>query len=295
MAWIESHQTLAKHRKTLRAAGRLSVDRATLIGHLHLLWWWGLDNVPSDGNLGDITDYELAEAAEWRGDPTEFVAALTEAGFIDERDGERRLHDWYDYAGKLLEKREKERERSRQRRTNNQRSTDGRPADGTTVDREKLRGTVPNRTVPNLSGGGSNASASKKRETPPVAAATPAAQIADDTISPLKFYEQSFGTVCPQTSLEVIDEFEAKGLQPSAIKWAIYEHRLSDGRGPKHLRRIMQRLLDDGLLTAEAAEAHERERRQRTTHPRASPAYDETSWIDAELARLQQAAGGEAT
>lgn len=49
MAWIESHQTLSRHRKTLRAAALLHVDRHKMIGHLHELWWWALDNVPGWG------------------------------------------------------------------------------------------------------------------------------------------------------------------------------------------------------------------------------------------------------
>ena len=155
MAWIESHQSLARHRKTLRAAGRLSVDRATLIGHLHFLWWWALDNVGADGRLGDMTAYEIAAAAEWPGDPEQFLAALIEAGFIDETPDGLVLHDWYDYAGKFIDRREAERERSRQRRAKKRAqesrpagdhaTTDGRPRD----DQRSTVGTLPNLTVPN--------------------------------------------------------------------------------------------------------------------------------------------------
>lgn len=134
MAWLESHQALSRHKKTLRAAGLLKCNRHQLIGHLHELWWWGIDNVPPDGDLGDLTDYEIAMAAEWQGDAEEFVAALTDAGFIDV-EGERRfLHDWYDYAGKWVERREKERERAKQRRANDQ-SEDKPPSKGRPSDR----------------------------------------------------------------------------------------------------------------------------------------------------------------
>ena len=153
MAWIESHQSLSRHRKTLKTAGRLSVDRHKLIGHLHELWWWALDNVGVDGKLTDMTPYEIALAAQWDGDHDDFVEALIDGGFIDNEDGCLILHDWYDYAGKLMEQRAKERERSRKRRAEQRRrpqekdrgSTAGRPED----DREKTVGTVPNRTVPN--------------------------------------------------------------------------------------------------------------------------------------------------
>ncbi|MCL8207248.1 MAG: hypothetical protein K6V97_04120 [Actinomycetia bacterium] len=98
MAWIESHQSLLRHRKTNRVVALLGIHRCQLIGHLHCLWWWALDNVPVDGALGDLSDTEIARAAEWDGDPTAFVRALTVAGFIDERPEGRFLHDWIDYA-----------------------------------------------------------------------------------------------------------------------------------------------------------------------------------------------------
>src|SRR5690606_8647876 len=121
--------SLAKHRKLLRLSGLLKVNRVYLVGHLHYLWWWGLDNADIDGRLGDVTAFEIAEAAEWDGDPDEFVSALVEAGFLKLLNGEYVLHDCYDYAGKLNERREKERERSLQRRSNNQRTTAQRPMD----------------------------------------------------------------------------------------------------------------------------------------------------------------------
>lgn len=117
MAWIESHQSLANHRKLMRLCAQLGVSRPQAIGHLHLLWWWALDNVGPDGDLGDITDEELAMAAQWDGDPHEFADALTRSGFVDvHEDGSRWLHDWWDYAGKLLDKRARDRERMRQAR-----------------------------------------------------------------------------------------------------------------------------------------------------------------------------------
>src|SRR5690606_41832545 len=67
--------------------------------------------------------FEIATAAEWDGDSEAFVEALIEAGFID-RDPDTNalyLHDWYDYAGKLIEAREAERERSRRRRRSEER------------------------------------------------------------------------------------------------------------------------------------------------------------------------------
>lgn len=114
MAWIESHQSLLNHRKTIRAAALLKADRYKLIGHLHALWWWALDNADLDGKLDAVTPEEVAIAAGWpENKAADFVAALEAAGFLDKG---MVLHDWYDYAGKLNAKRAANKERMRSAR-----------------------------------------------------------------------------------------------------------------------------------------------------------------------------------
>ncbi len=121
------------------------------MGHITSFWLWALDNIP-DGELDGISPRMIARAAQWEGEPEDFMNALIEAGFIDKTDDGLIIHDWYDYAGKLVERRIAERERSRQRRVasrkkkkDDQTATNGRPTD----DQKKTVGTVPNRTVPN--------------------------------------------------------------------------------------------------------------------------------------------------
>src|SRR5579864_901947 len=113
--WIESHQSLSRHRKTLRAVAVLKVNRHKLIGHLHELWWWGLDNASSQGELGDVTPEQIADGAGWPlRDGVRFVAALVECGFLEHHEGGYRLHDWYDYAGKLNDQKELRRASNRE-------------------------------------------------------------------------------------------------------------------------------------------------------------------------------------
>src|SRR5215471_3314838 len=112
MAWIESHQSLGHHRKTLQVAATLKVDRHKLIGHLQVLWWWGLDNADPSGKLGQVGVSEIGEAAEWPGkDAGRFVQALLDAHFLERDQDGFSLHDWWDYAGKLNAARAKNRER----------------------------------------------------------------------------------------------------------------------------------------------------------------------------------------
>src|SRR5687767_5633894 len=54
MAWIESHQEIARHPKTRKLARLLGGSVPTAIGHLHLLWWWAVDYA-EDGWLGKYT------------------------------------------------------------------------------------------------------------------------------------------------------------------------------------------------------------------------------------------------
>lgn len=147
MAWIESHDTLAEHPKTKRLARLLRVSRPAAIGHLHLLWWWAI-KYAQDGDLTQFDAAEIADACMWDGDPDQFVEALVQARFVDRLpDGRLEIHDWWEYAGRLLQKREQARERARQWR--NQRKSSSPAAathERTHTDGELVQDTSSQRT-----------------------------------------------------------------------------------------------------------------------------------------------------
>lgn len=169
MAWIQVHQTIKDHRKTYYASDALDIQPAHMLGLLVSFWLWALDNAPA-GDLQGISNRTIARAAGWpEADADRFVDSLETAGFLDTaEDGNLTIHDWLDYAGKLIDQRESEKQRSRRRRaaarddasagrpTNDRRTTDGRPPDDhqTTVGRldytrldysrpEKIKDTTP--------------------------------------------------------------------------------------------------------------------------------------------------------
>lgn len=111
MAWIELHQNLPAHRKVKKLKRLLKIKTPQAVGHLAMLWLWAVDNAP-DGDLSALDSEDIAEACEWPKDAEQFVQALTEAGFIDP---DAKLHDWSDYAGMLLDRRENQREQNRKR------------------------------------------------------------------------------------------------------------------------------------------------------------------------------------
>lgn len=115
MAWIESHQAIKDHPKTRKLARLLEVSVPTAIGHLHCLWWWALDYAP-DGNLESLEGVDIATGALWEGDPDLFIASMSTAGFIDYLEDSPVIHDWMEYAGKLIDRRKANSERKRQAR-----------------------------------------------------------------------------------------------------------------------------------------------------------------------------------
>jgi len=127
MAWLESHQALRDHPKKDRLAellfnGTTANDVADMaaVGLLHHLWWWALDYA-QDGDLTKFSDRQIAKGCGWTGDGTLLVESLIAAGFIDRKP--RRIHDWYEYAGKLIERRAWNAERMRQTRAAHVRDT----------------------------------------------------------------------------------------------------------------------------------------------------------------------------
>ena len=153
MAWLELHQTLPTNKKTLRLKSILKIKTPQAIGHLCLIWLWALDNA-EDGDLSAFTADEIAEVAAWQSkDPQVFIDGLIQAGFLDP---DMRLHDWYDYAGRLADKREANKERMRAARAKTKescathvRSTTNARAGATVPNLTVPNSTVPNSTVPN--------------------------------------------------------------------------------------------------------------------------------------------------
>lgn len=118
MAWIESHQSLRDHPKTKKLARLLGVRLPEAIGILQCLWWWCVDYAP-DGNLTDIDVEVVADACGWEGDADFLIRGLLDAtakkggkGFLSDDNG-LFVHDWGDYAGMLLARRESNRDRAR--------------------------------------------------------------------------------------------------------------------------------------------------------------------------------------
>jgi hypothetical protein len=108
-----------------------------------------------DGCLAAFDTEEVAQAMLWEGDPDQLWKGLVDSRFVDVENGPSRIHDWHDYAGRLVERREANAERMRQSRAARRAQPPGPRADD--VQRtDDARGPdvqgLPDRTVPDLTG-----------------------------------------------------------------------------------------------------------------------------------------------
>ena len=126
MAWFEAHDTMARHPKTLKLARLLGVDRRYAVGLLHDLFSWGLYAAGKDGQLKGLTEADIAQAMDYPAKKAGMlVDALVDAGYLDQSGAGYSLHDWYDYAGKLYDQREKNREKNQRYRDRKRASENG--------------------------------------------------------------------------------------------------------------------------------------------------------------------------
>ena len=80
-----------------------------------MLWVWAASST-KDGSLAGMTPTEIAEVSGWAGEPADFLAAMIDAGYIDEAPDGFRLHDWAENTGQIEAEARREAARERQRR-----------------------------------------------------------------------------------------------------------------------------------------------------------------------------------
>jgi len=100
MAWIQSHQALERHPKTLDLASTMEWSIDETIGKLHRFWWWCVDYA-EDGDLRKHIN-RLPLALGLVGDVgSKFLIEMKRVGFIDTQPN-LRVHDWWTYHGYYL-------------------------------------------------------------------------------------------------------------------------------------------------------------------------------------------------
>lgn len=98
MAWLESHEDIADHKKTQKLCSLLKIPVPTAVGHLHLLWHYTLRVAWQTGDLTDHQPEFIARGCHWTGRPEVFLKAIQAAGYMDGM----KVHDWELYARELI-------------------------------------------------------------------------------------------------------------------------------------------------------------------------------------------------
>jgi len=112
MAWIEVHDNLREHHKTYALAAALKVERFAAVGLVVSLWTWAVIHA-QDGDLSKYPDEAIASACMWKKKPETLLNALKATGFMTDN---MMIHDWEEYAGKLIDRREANARRNREAR-----------------------------------------------------------------------------------------------------------------------------------------------------------------------------------
>ena len=115
--WIELHQEMTRHPKTLALAQTLRISRREAVGLLVDLWTWGIGCAGETGSLRGLSPEGIAMALDWPvRQAGKLVDALFACGWFDREGEDYRLHDWEDYTGRLSERRrDAERKRTARR------------------------------------------------------------------------------------------------------------------------------------------------------------------------------------
>lgn len=161
MAWCESHSDIWNHWKLDRLQSIIAAElppgldmdeqRVYLVGSIHALFHFALDNSWRVGDLTNWGDSGIERAAKWRRKPGALVSALRESGFLDGSI----IHGWSERAGVLIKKRVERENVNRAKAglppkamaTDTERVTDGARADAERGPTVKDR-TEPNHTEP---------------------------------------------------------------------------------------------------------------------------------------------------
>lgn len=117
MAWLELHESLPTHPKTIDLAFRLGIEPHEALGHLACHWLWALSHA-EDGFIPDRHVRAAMRCMGYSGD-TDLATHLVESGWWDKVEGGYLIHNWMKYAGRLIERRENDRRRKAEERAKN--------------------------------------------------------------------------------------------------------------------------------------------------------------------------------
>ena len=309
MAWIESNQEIGRHPKTKKLARLLDISIVAAIGHLHYLWWWALD-FAQDGYIGKYDEFDIAEACMWVGEHQCFVDALIQAGFVDKTEAGLSIHDWFDYAGRLIIqkdiKKEKTKERVKRFRDKSSKTcnADVMLCNAPTVPNLTVPDpTIHNPTVPNLNI--INNIIPREDELDSETSVPEAVDLKlvvkglSDNSRPIgtqavEWAEKNWGRMIPKGDADSIiawcDEFSTSGSEdPDAVVIEGLKCCLdADVRNVKYLRAVLTDWRESGILSVDQVKAREAEHLSQKKRKRNKDPGDKSQSVKKESSKYEK-------
>lgn len=207
-----------------------------------------------DGDLSRYDAEDIADGAMWEGDAQKFLGALIQAGFVDQDEHGIYLHDWYDYAGKLIERRKADAERKRKERSKKSAPKDSEtcPQDVHRTSKRQRTESIVNLTKPNLtkpeqiSGGGDDNTRARVEDHMPESETTE--PIDDDLAAVVHEFEAcGYGTLHERVLDHLADLLDTYGRE--WVVNALREGMRQGRRSLAYVNGILQRWQSRGGMT----------------------------------------------
>jgi len=91
-------RTAMQHTKLIRLMRAMQVPKYAAVGILESLWHLTAREAPA-GNIGKLTDEDIAAWIDWQGDASLLVVALVSSGWLNVCEKSRLIvHDWHEHA-----------------------------------------------------------------------------------------------------------------------------------------------------------------------------------------------------
>jgi hypothetical protein len=103
--WLAVDACVHTNPKVMLLASALNLDIDSAVGKLLRLWAWAMASGNEAGDITALPPSELAGIMRWNKKASALYDALLQCGLISEdADGTKRINNWYEMNGSLMEK-----------------------------------------------------------------------------------------------------------------------------------------------------------------------------------------------
>lgn len=272
MAWIEAHDTLPDHPKTIAASTALKIDKDALVGKLWRFWTWALTNRAS-GFIPSIDMGTVAERMRWTKKPSSLFEGLCavpdgyEHGFLFPVEGGYMIHDWDVYTNRYMAQ-ENARKKDRERKRNGKVIPSDFHRNSSGNEKEETRNSVSYRNL-TITREEEDACACAREDEHGNPLPNPAWQQVANC------YLAEIGIMGGGTYAEKLQSYVDDMGADVVCRAITYTNEMHPGHPPTYLMRVLEDWFAKSIRDLLTAEAHLRERGKQREHAQNNHAPDE--------------------